>query len=67
MKADTVLAIDQGTTGTRSVLHDAGGRVVGDSYRELKQMYPREGWVEHDPLEIWQAVVDILHRKLGPY
>ena len=47
-----ILAIDQGTTGTRSVLYDAVGTVIADSYRELTQIYPREGWVEHDPLEI---------------
>ena len=53
-----ILAIDQGTTGTRSVLYDAVGTVVADSYRELTQIYPREGWVEHDPLEIWETVVN---------
>ena len=53
-----ILAIDQGTTGTRSVLYDAIGTVIADSYRELTQIYPREGWVEHDPLEIWETVVN---------
>lgn len=53
-----ILAIDQGTTGTRSVLYDAVGTVIVDSYRELTQIYPREGWVEHDPLEIWETVVN---------
>ncbi len=53
-----ILAIDQGTTGTRSVLYDPDGTVVADSYRELTQLYPREGWVEHDPVEIWNSVVD---------
>ena len=53
-----ILAIDQGTTGTRSVLYDAVGNVIADSYRELTQIYPREGWVEHDPLEIWETVVN---------
>ena len=53
-----ILAIDQGTTGTRSVLYNAGGTAVADSYRELTQFYPREGWVEHDPVEIWKTVVD---------
>ena len=53
-----ILAIDQGTTGTRSVLYDAVGTVIADSYRELTQIYPREGWVEHDPFEIWETVVN---------
>ena len=52
-----ILAIDQGTTGTRSVLYDSGGGVITESYRELRQVYPREGWVEHDPVEIWNTVV----------
>ncbi|HSG28907.1 MAG TPA: FGGY family carbohydrate kinase, partial [Candidatus Krumholzibacterium sp.] len=53
-----VLAIDQGTTGTTTVLYDREGRIVDIAYRELRQVYPRPGWVEHDPLEIWQTVVD---------
>ncbi|ASQ90153.1 glycerol kinase [Prosthecochloris sp. GSB1] len=53
-----VLAIDQGTTGTRSVLYGAQGEVIADSYREFRQIYPRQGWVEHDPEEIWRTVVD---------
>ena len=55
-----VLAIDQGTTGTRAVVFDVEGREVASAYRELTQHYPREGWVEHDPLEIWQATCDVI-------
>lgn len=54
----SILAIDQGTTGTRSVLYDSGGNIIADSYREISQIYPQEGWVEHDPVEIWKTVVD---------
>ncbi|HEY1796486.1 MAG TPA: glycerol kinase GlpK [Stellaceae bacterium] len=54
---DTVLAIDQGTTSTRAILFDAGGAIRHIAQRELRQIYPRPGWVEHDPEEIWQAVV----------
>lgn len=53
-----ILAIDQGTTGTTTVLCDGQGRVVRRAYRELRQIYPKPGWVEHDPLEIWQTVAD---------
>jgi glycerol kinase len=53
-----VLSIDQGTTGTTTVLCDKDGRIVGKAYRELSQIYPRPGWVEHNPIEIWQTVVD---------
>ena len=55
--ADYLLAIDQGTTSTRAILFDAGGRVHHIARRDLRQIYPRPGWVEHDPEEIWRAVV----------
>jgi glycerol kinase len=54
---DFLLAIDQGTTSTRAILFDAAGAVNHVARRELRQIYPRPGWVEHDPEEIWQAVV----------
>lgn len=53
-----ILAIDQGTTGTTTVLYNQEGNIVDKAYREFRQIYPRPGWVEHDPLEIWQTVVD---------
>jgi glycerol kinase len=52
-----LLAIDQGTTSTRAILFDAAGAVRHIARRDLRQIYPRPGWVEHDPEEIWQAVV----------
>jgi glycerol kinase len=54
---DYLLAIDQGTTSTRALLFDVSGAVHHIARRELRQIYPRPGWVEHDPEEIWQAVV----------
>ena len=53
-----VMAIDQGTTGTRVMLFTREGLPVegGWAYREHRQIYPRPGWVEHDPLEIWENV-----------
>ncbi len=62
-----LLAIDQGTTSTRAVVYDAAGRVIGQAGRELTQQYPRPGWVEHDPEEIWQSVRDTVARATaGP-
>src|SRR5579863_1299597 len=52
-----VLAIDQGTTSTRAILFDGDGQVRHAAQRELRQLYPRPGWVEHDPEEIWAGVV----------
>jgi glycerol kinase len=55
-----VAAIDQGTTSTRCMIFDHAGGVVCYDQQEHEQIYPRPGWVEHDPREIWartQAVV----------
>ena len=56
-KTDLIVAIDQGTTSTRAILFDAAGAVRHIARRDLRQIYPQPGWVEHDPEEIWQAVV----------
>jgi glycerol kinase len=50
---DHVLAIDQGTTSTRAIVFDATGAIVSVAQREHEQIFPRAGWVEHDPVEIW--------------
>ncbi len=54
--AKLILAIDQGTTGTRTYLFDHGGKVVGSAYQEFTQYFPKPGWVEHDANEIWRTV-----------
>ncbi len=51
-----LLAIDQGTTSTRSLLFDASGRLLASAQREFSQSYPQPGWVEHDPRTIWRDV-----------
>jgi glycerol kinase len=53
-----ILAIDQGTTGTTCLVVDEELNVRGRGYAELRQQYPRQGWVEHDPDEIWASVGD---------
>ncbi len=60
-----ILAIDQGTTGTTTVLYDRQGQMVDKSYRELPQIYPKPGWVEHDPERIWQTVVESIRDLLS--
>jgi glycerol kinase len=57
MKKKYVMAIDQGTTGTRVILFNHNGEIHSMAYREIKQYYPHPGWVEHDPDEIWQTVL----------
>ena len=59
-----VAAIDQGTTGTRFMIFDPQGRVVGSHYQEHRQIYPQPGFVEHDPLEIWQKTQEVIARAL---
>lgn len=55
-----VLALDQGTTSSRAVLFDKNGNNVAISQVEFPQYFPHLGWVEHDPLEIWSSIVDVI-------
>jgi glycerol kinase len=50
-----VLALDQGTTSSRAIVFDRQGRIVASAQKELTQIFPRPGWVEHDPAEIWSS------------
>jgi glycerol kinase len=59
-----VLAIDQGTTGSRAIVFDRRGRVVASAYEEFPQYFPRPGWVEHDPEEIWRSVYRTVQKAL---
>ena len=60
-----ILAIDQGTTSTRAIVFDAAGRPVASAQKELPQIFPRPGWVEHDPEEIWSATVEVCRGALA--
>ncbi len=55
--ADFILAIDQGTTSSRAIVFDRGGQICGVGQQEFQQFYPRDGWVEHDPEEIWETTL----------
>lgn len=50
-----ILTLDQGTTSSRAILFDQKQNILGQAQKELRQIYPREGWVEHDPMEIWSS------------
>jgi glycerol kinase len=63
-QADHILAIDQGTTSTRAILFDAEARPVAVAQRELPQHYPRPGWVEHDPEDIWRDTLAVTREAL---
>jgi glycerol kinase len=60
-----ILAIDQGTTGSRVLAVDANGRIRAEAYSEFPQIYPRPGWVEHDPEAIWETTLTVLRRALA--
>jgi len=64
-----ILSIDQGTTGSRAVVYDKKGKSVAWSYHEFPQYFPKPGWVEHDPEEIWESVnksIQAVLKKVPP-
>jgi glycerol kinase len=65
MTAKHILAIDQGTTSTRAIVFDSTGHPVASAQKELPQIFPRPGWVEHDPEEIWRATVEVCRGALA--
>ncbi len=60
-----ILAIDQGTTGSRALLVDEAGVIRSEAYQPLPQIYPHPGWVEHDPLEIWEDVQTVIGKVMS--
>jgi glycerol kinase len=59
-----VLSLDQGTTSSRAILFDHSGSIVGVAQKEFTQIYPKSGWVEHDPLEIWNTQLEVAQAVL---
>ena len=59
-----LLALDQGTTSSRAIVFDDGGRIVAAAQREFPQIYPQPGWVEHDPAEIWASQLNVAQEAL---
>jgi len=59
-----ILAIDQGTTSSRAIIFNKRGEVIGKGQQEFKQIYPRPGWVEHAPEEIWRSVLEVINLAL---
>ncbi|MFM1876639.1 MAG: hypothetical protein RL266_2376 [Bacteroidota bacterium] len=57
--AKFVLALDQGTTSSRAILFDKKGAIAGVSQKEFTQYFPKAGWVEHDPMEIWSSQLEV--------
>jgi len=62
--AKVILALDQGTTGSTALVFDASGRIRGRGYSEFRQHYPKPGWVEHDPEDIWRVTLKVARQAL---
>ena len=63
-----LLALDQGTSSSRSIIFDDAGNIAGSAQQEFRQIFPQPGWVEHDPMEIWTsqlATTNEVLRKTG--
>jgi len=64
MKQQHILAIDQGTTSSRAMIFSPAGDCVAVAQQEFRQIFPQDGWVEHDPEEIWQSVLSVCRQVL---
>jgi glycerol kinase len=64
VKGKYILALDQGTTSSRAVVFDRRGKIISIASKEFQQVYPRPGWVEHDPMEIWGSQMEAARRAL---
>ena len=62
---DYLLALDQGTSSSRSIVFRRDGSIAAMAQREFRQIYPQPGWVEHDPMEIWQTQLETAREALG--
>lgn len=59
-----ILALDQGTTSSRAIVFGAAGDVIAVAQKEIRQIFPQQGWVEHDPQEIWTSQISVAHEAL---
>ena len=59
MKGKYILSLDQGTTSSRAILFDDEGQIIKTAQKEFTQFYPKAGWVEHDPMEIWDSQLGV--------
>jgi glycerol kinase len=64
LKNKYILALDQGTTSSRAIVYDHSGKMVGVAQKEFRQIFPKPGWVEHDPGDIWNSQNRVMHDAL---
>ena len=60
-----IMALDQGTTSSRCILFDRQGNICSMAQMEFKQIFPKPGWVEHDPMEIWSSQIAVAAKAMG--
>ncbi|MCC6515692.1 MAG: glycerol kinase GlpK [Chitinophagales bacterium] len=65
MQKKYILALDQGTTSSRAILFDANAAIVTVAQKEFTQIFPQPGWVEHDPIEIWQSQIEVAREAVA--
>jgi len=59
-----IMALDQGTTSSRAIIFNYTGQIISTAQKEFKQIYPKAGWVEHDPMEIWSSQIGVMKEAL---
>ncbi len=64
MEKEYIMALDQGTTSSRAVIFDHQGKIISIAAKEFRQIFPRPGWVEHDPMEIWDSQIEASRQAL---
>lgn len=65
MEQGYILAIDQGTTSSRAIVFDRNGEIKEIAQKEFRQIFPKSGWVEHDPEDIWNSQLEVLNDAIG--
>ena len=65
MEKKYILAFDQGTTSSRAILFDKDANIISVAQKEFTQIFPKPGWVEHDPIEIWQSQIDVAREAVA--
>ena len=67
MKKQVVLAIDQGTTSSRTLIFDQQGDIIAQAQQDFEQLFPHEGWVEHDPMTIWESQLKTIKHAMSKW
>ena len=64
MTGEYIMALDQGTTSSRCIIYDHSGKVCSVAQKEFEQIYPKAGWIEHNPMEIWSSQLGVAMEAL---